>query len=128
MNKKAPAHNKEAEEALLSALMIDNLGIDDIAMMLKPSDFDEKSHEKIFQAIIDLHTIGKGVDLVTVATRLREKGQIESIGGAAFLSTIADAAPMAMNTKGLCRYYKRFLNKPSGFADSLKNSTYGSFW
>ena len=94
---RVPAHNLEAEEALISALLIDSRLIGDITD-LEPGDFYNKAHERIFQAMKSLHTGSKPIDLVTVGDWLKENGQLEKIGGLAFISNIADSSPMAMNT------------------------------
>jgi len=95
---KIPAHNTEAEASLISALLIDGRSIENITDLM-PEDFYSSAHTKIFQAMKALHKSGKPVDLITVATTLKESGQIEDIGGLAFLSDISDSAPMAMNTQ-----------------------------
>ncbi|WP_080798032.1 replicative DNA helicase [Desulfamplus magnetovallimortis] len=94
---KVPPHDIDAEEAIISAVLIDNDTLIDVLEILKPEDFYKKSHEKIFKSIAELFSRDEPVDLVTVATRLKEKEELEDIGGSAFLAAIADAAPMAVN-------------------------------
>jgi len=94
---KVPPNDIYAEESLLSAILIDNENLLDIIDILKPEDFYKKAHEKIFKAIVELFAKEHPADLVTVATRLKERDELEDIGGAAFLASIADAAPMAVN-------------------------------
>lgn len=94
---RTPPHDIAAEEALLSAILIDNDTLMDVLDILKPEDFYHNAHKKIFGAVVDLFSKNQPADLVTVATRLKEKEELEEIGGAAFLATIADTAPMAMN-------------------------------
>ncbi len=94
---KVPPHDIDAEEALLSAVLIDNENLFDVVDILKPEDFYKKAHERIFSAILELFSRDEPADLVTVATRLKEKDELESSGGAALLASIADSAPMAVN-------------------------------
>lgn len=94
---RVPPNDLYAEESLLSAILIDNETLLDIIDILKPEDFYKKAHEKIFKAIVELFAKEHPADLVTVATRMKEKDELEEIGGAAFLASIADAAPMAVN-------------------------------
>ncbi len=94
---KIPPHDIEAEESLLSAIFIDNDNLLDIIEILTPEDFYKSAHQKIFKAIVELFSKSEPSDLVTIATRLKEKQELEEIGGAAFLASIADAAPMAVN-------------------------------
>jgi len=103
---KVPPNDIYAEESLLSAIFIDNDNIFSVLEILKPEDFYKKAHEKIFRAVMELFAKEHPADLVTVATRLREKDELEDIGGAAFLASIADAAPMAVNAVHYARIIK----------------------
>jgi replicative DNA helicase len=92
-----PPQNLEAEASLLSAILIDNSALLDILEILTPEDFYRSAHQRIFEAITDLFARSEPVDLVTLANILKEKGSLEEIGGAAFLSKLVDTAPMAVN-------------------------------
>ncbi|MCP4114979.1 MAG: replicative DNA helicase [Desulfobacteraceae bacterium] len=94
---KVPPHDLDAEEAVLSALLIDNDNLYDVIEILKPEDFYKKAHQKIYAAILELFSRDEPADLVTVASRLNEKEELEESGGAALLASIADSAPMAVN-------------------------------
>ena len=90
-----PPQNIEAEEAVLSALLIDNKLIDDVRDILSGSDFYRTAHQKVYTAILDLYVREKPVDLVTLTGELRSRNELESIGGAVFLAKLIDEAPMA---------------------------------
>ncbi len=92
-----PPNDIDAEESLLSAILIDNDTLLDVLEILSPEDFYHTSHQKIFSAVTELFSKNEPADLVTVATRLKEKDELEEIGGAAFLAYISDTAPMAVN-------------------------------
>ena len=93
---KTPSNDKAAEQALISALLIDNSPLEDITD-LSPRDFYTTAHQKIYGAMVSLHRQGSPVDLVTVATWLQKSGDLERVGGASYLACIADSAPMATN-------------------------------
>ena len=92
-----PPQNLEAEASLISAILIDNSALLDILEILAPEDFYRSAHQRIFEGITDLFARSEPVDLVTLANILKEKGHLEAIGGAAFLSKLVDTAPMAVN-------------------------------
>ncbi len=94
---KTPPQDISAEESVLSSIFIDNSTLLDVSDILSHEDFYKSAHKKIYLAIIELFAKDEPADLVTVANRLKEKGELEAIGGAAFLSSIADAAPVALN-------------------------------
>ncbi|CCK80447.1 MULTISPECIES: replicative DNA helicase [Desulfobacula] len=94
---RTPPHDLDAEESILSAIFINNNSLHDIIDILSPEDFYKGAHKKIFKVIIELALREEPADLVTVANRLKEKDELESIGGAAYLAAISDAAPIAVN-------------------------------
>ncbi len=103
---KTPPHDIEAEESILSAIFINNDSLLDIIDILSPEDFYKGAHKKIFNVIIELANKQEPADLITVANGLKEKNQLESIGGAAYLATICDAAPIAVNAVHYARIIK----------------------
>ncbi len=103
---KIPPHDIEAEESILSAIFINNDSLLDIIDILSPEDFYKGAHKKIFNVIIELANKQEPADLITVANGLKEKNQLESIGGAAYLATICDAAPIAVNAVHYARIIK----------------------
>lgn len=102
---RTPAHDIATEEALISALLIDNDPFEDI-LSLKPGDFYKQANGKIYQAMTSLYKTDNPVDLVTVATWLKKSGDLEKIGGAAYLASIADSAPVALNALAYARTIK----------------------
>jgi len=94
-----PPQNIEAEEALLSAVLMDNDVLLDIIEILQPADFYRTAHQKMYAAVIDLFDRQEPVDLVTLANHLKGKGQLEACGGAACLSKLVDAVPAAVNAQ-----------------------------
>jgi len=95
--KKLLPQNIEAEESLISAVLLDNSTLMDILDIVSAEDFYKGAHQKIFGAITELFSEGEPVDLVTLADRLRSMGQLDKVGGAAYLARIVDTAPFAAN-------------------------------
>lgn len=60
------------------------------AAALRPQDFYERRHGKVFAAMLALSQAGRPVDEITVTSRLRDEGDLESVGGAAYLAELAD--------------------------------------
>jgi replicative DNA helicase len=92
-----PPQNIEAEEAILSAILVDNDALLDVIETLAVADFYRTAHQKIYAAIVDLFDKAEPVDLVTLANKLKENGQLEEVGGASYLSRLVDAVPLAVN-------------------------------
>ncbi len=89
--------NIEAEQSLISAILIDNNVLDEVADIIESEDFYATAHKKIYAGILELTAQGKPADLVTLVNLLRNKNQLDSIGGAAYLSKIVDFVPLAVN-------------------------------
>jgi replicative DNA helicase len=98
-----PPQNIEAEESLISAVLIDNSTLLEIVEVLAPEDFYRTAHQRIYQAIIDLFTRSEPIDLITLNNKLREQGHLEEIGGAAYLARLMDTAPVAANAEHYAR-------------------------
>jgi replicative DNA helicase len=105
-----PPQNIEAEESILSAVLIDNHTLLDVLEILKPDDFYKSAHQKIFSAISDLFSKNEPVDLITLNNILKEKGHLEQVGGATYLARLMDTAPLAVNAQ---HYAKIIHNKAS---------------
>lgn len=94
---KLPPHSVDAEESILSAILIDNETLIDIVEILTVDDFYKPANMLIFKAMIDLFTKSEPVDLVTVLNELKEGGKLEAVGGAAYLSRLLDTVPVTVN-------------------------------
>jgi replicative DNA helicase len=92
-----PPQNIEAEGSIISAILIDNDALLDVIETLGPEDFYRSAHQKIFAAITDLFDKAEPIDLVTLANKLKEKGELEAIGGASYLARLVDTVPLAVN-------------------------------
>lgn len=100
---KLPPHSIEAEESILSAILLDNSTLLDVLEIVAPEDFYRTAHQHIFTAISELFAKAEPVDLVTLTNILRDKNQLEEIGGAAYLARIVDTVPSAVNVQHYAR-------------------------
>jgi replicative DNA helicase len=96
---KIPPQNIEAEQAVLGAILIDNASLNKALEIINPDDFYRESHRRIFSAILDLNERNEVVDLITLTDHLRRKGDLESVGGAGYLSTLVNGVPTAANIR-----------------------------
>lgn len=94
-----PPQNIEAEESILSAILIDNHTLLDVLEILAAEDFYKSAHQLIYAAITELFDRNEPVDLITLSNHLKEKNQIDKIGGASYLAELVDSVPMAVNAR-----------------------------
>lgn len=100
-----PAQNLDAEESVISAVLISNAEYDYCSDLLA-TDFYKISHQIIWQNIINLFNKREPVDLVILATALKDSGKLKEVGGATYLAEIADSAPMVLNTSSYVKEIK----------------------
>jgi replicative DNA helicase len=94
-----PPQNIEAEESILSAILLDNNTLFEILEILSPEDFYKSVHQKIFTCITELFSKNDPIDLVTLTNILREKDWLEKAGGATYIANLVDTAPLAVNAQ-----------------------------
>ena len=85
--------NIEAERSILGAILLDNLAYNQAAEHLKPEDFLLDSHRRIYSRMIDLSEASHSIDLITLCEELSRKSELETIGGAAYVSGLLDGVP-----------------------------------
>ena len=94
---KVPPQNIEAEQSVLGCILIENESIEKIIEILDRGDFYRESHCQIFEAIHTLYERGEPVDLVTLSDHMRGHNLLESVGGASYMSSLANMVPSAAN-------------------------------
>src|SRR3989338_8223370 len=92
---KLPPQSIEAERSLLGGLMLDKSAIVKVVDFLAPQDFYKDIHQNIYQAMVELFERREPVDILTVSTRLKEKENLEEIGGNTYLTELINSVPTA---------------------------------
>jgi len=87
--------NVDAERAVLGSILLKPDVCDDVALVVRPEDFSDESHQLLYRHLLDLHDSGKRIDATIVLERLRTQGDLERIGGAASLADVVEAVPHA---------------------------------
>jgi hypothetical protein len=99
-------HNIDAERSILGAILIDNNAINSTLDRLKPNDFLHDHHRRIYQQMILLREMQQSIDLVTITEQLQRGGDLESVGGAAYVSQLMDGVPHITNVEHYARIVK----------------------
>ncbi|KRB76594.1 replicative DNA helicase [Nocardioides sp. Root190] len=92
-----PPQDMAAEQSVLGAMLISKDAIADVVESIRGVDYYRPAHEEIHEAILDLFGRGEPADMVTVAGELQRRGQLQKIGGAGYLHTLAANVPIAAN-------------------------------
>ncbi|MBI2956367.1 MAG: replicative DNA helicase, partial [Acidobacteria bacterium] len=99
-------HNPEAERSLLGAILLDNEAFHPIIEILGPDDFFLDAHRRIFTRMAALSEENRAIDLVTLSEELERTGELEAVGGAAYLSCLVDGMPRVSNVEHYARIVK----------------------
>jgi len=107
--KNVPPHDLYAEEAVLSAIFADNTSLLEVVDIISSKDFYKKIHQRIYLAIFELFSQDQPIDFITVSSRLKQKQQLEEVGGSGFISSFIDSAPIAIDIA----YYAKIIKDKS---------------
>lgn len=100
---RVPPQSLEAEQAVLGSMLIEREAIIRAAEILDPAAFYRDAHRMIFEAIMALADRSEAVDVVTVGEELRRRNQLDTVGGMAYLTTLANLVPTAANVEHYAR-------------------------
>jgi replicative DNA helicase len=96
-------HNREAEEAVVGAVLINPESYYDLAQFLQAEDFYIVRHRWIWEAFTRLHEKRIPLDFLTVSEELNNAGQLAEIGGPAFLTALLNQVPTSLHAEAYGR-------------------------
>ena len=94
---RVPPQAVEAERAVLGAVLLDGSSINRAIDHLTDETFYREAHRKIFAAMLELDEKNEPIDLITVCDELQRSGDLESVGGRLFLSSLLDEVATSAN-------------------------------
>lgn len=95
---RTPPHDDTAEQSVLGGMMLSKDAIADVVEVIGGgADFYKPAHETIYEAIIHLYGHGEPADAITVADELTKRGELNRVGGAAYLHSLIASVPTAAN-------------------------------
>lgn len=96
---KVPPQNLDAEVSLLGAVLIDENVLTRVSDKLAADDFYDPRHINIFDAMLRLYERHMPVDLLTLSDELKKKDELESAGGAEYLTELSNQVPTAAHAE-----------------------------
>jgi replicative DNA helicase len=85
--------SREAECGILGSVLLDNRHFDEAGEHLKPEDFSLDSHRRIYSRMTDLRDSSRPIDIITLVEELKQKGELQTVGGDAYISSLLDGVP-----------------------------------
>ena len=92
-----PPHDRDDERALLGGVIRDPETLTDVLAVVNAESFYFDAHQRIFTAVCDLAGQGVPVDLVGLNAMLRQRKQLDDIGGVMYLTELWEAVPTGAN-------------------------------
>ena len=97
MQERVPAQNIEAEQSVLSAILIDNNVMNKVTEILKAQDFYRIVHQIIYQTMLDMHAKHQPIDMITLIEELKNRNKLEDVGGVSYITLLANIVPTSAN-------------------------------
>ncbi len=102
-------HNLDAERSVLGAILIDNEAFNVAASVIDARAFFRDAHRRIFDRMVALSERSQPIDLVTLKEELERAGELDEVGGPAYIAALLDGVPRTTNVE----YYARIVKEKS---------------
>jgi len=111
-------HNLEAERSVLGAILVHNDAFNTAAQVIDGRDFYRDAHRRIFDRMVALSERGEAIDFITLKEELSRGGDLDEVGGPAYVASLVDGVPRATNVE----YYARIVKEKA----TLRNLIYAA--
>ena len=119
MTDNLPPQNIEAEQAVLGAIFLNTDALADAMEYVEADDFYKRSHQLLFQAMVDLNNNSEAIDVLTVQNYLSTNNQLDDVGGVAYIAELATSVPTAANAG----YYAKIVEEKSMLRRLISTAT-----
>ena len=109
MSDRTLPHDLDAEKSVLGAILINNQAFNQAAEVIDAEDFYRDAHRRIFEKMVGLTDRGNPVDLLTLKDELGRSGDLDEVGGPAYISALTDGVPRSANVE----YYAKIVKEKS---------------
>jgi replicative DNA helicase len=100
-------HNLEAERAVLGAILLNAEAIHQAVEFIKDTDFFRDAHRRIFEKMLGLMERGQAIDFITIKDELARSGDLDQVGGPAYVASLVDGLPHGINVGDYARIVKQ---------------------
>jgi replicative DNA helicase len=112
-------HNLEAEKCVLGAILINNPAFNQASEVIDAQDFFRDAHRRIFDKMVALSERSEPIDLVTLKDELTRSGDLDDVGGPAYISALTDGVPRSANVE----YYAKIVKEKSTLRRLIQSAT-----
>ena len=100
-------HNLDAERSVLGAILVHNDAFNSAVQIVDSRDFYRDAHRRVFDRMVALNERGQAIDFITLKEELSRSGELDEVGGPAYIASLADGVPRATNVE----YYARIVKE-----------------
>ncbi len=94
-----PPQHLDGEKAVLGSILLRKDSLSEIEDLIIPDSFYAEKHKKIFDAMLELNSKHEPIDILSLSTKLNERGILDSIGGNQYLTELVNSVPASTNVK-----------------------------
>jgi replicative DNA helicase len=116
---RSPPCDLSAEMGVLGSVLLNPDVCNELVMLLKDEDFFDDAHRKLYGHMRSMHDAGQKVDVTLLVSRLKDAGEFELIGGAAYLAKLANSVSNAAHAV----YYAKIVREKATFRRLIDAST-----
>lgn len=109
----------DLEEAVLGAIIVDGTSMNVVCDFLKATDFYLKSHQLIYEALINLREKGLPIDLLTTHDECNRIGKLDEIGGVNYLMTLSNRVTSSANVE----YHAKLIQDKAIHRELIKSAS-----
>ncbi len=114
-----PPQNLDAEKGVLGSVLLNPNMLDEVALVVRPDDFYADQHRKLFFHMLSMHDGGGRIDSTLLVERLRQAGDLEAVGGPAYVAEVLQSVPVAAHAV----YYARIVRDKAMLRDLIHAGT-----
>ena len=124
--KRIQPQSTEAEQTVIGSMILDNECIPNMQNLISGRDFYNRQYGVLFDAIIELYTEGKAVDILTLQNRLKEKDVSPELSSMEYMGELIASVPISANAKYYAEivYEKALLRRLIHAAEDVANECY----
>jgi replicative DNA helicase len=111
-------HNLEAERSVLGAILVHTHAFNLAALVIHSNDYYRAAPRRIFYKMVAITERHDAIDFITLKEELAKSGQLDEVGGPAYVASLADGVPRATNVE----YYAKIVKEKS----TLRNLIYAA--
>ena len=107
-----------AEQAVLGAMLVDKDAVVASIEVLKKDDFYREDNKEIYDTMLELYSVGKNIDMITVKDQLSLRGSLEKVGGVEYIASLVDNVPAVSNIEN----YVKIVEEKSVIRNLIKTA------